>query len=430
MRKILLATAVALILAQGTHAAEPRIVAAAVADRIAAEYFDPKRGAEIAAELKAEAAKGVYDRYREPLDLAQALTARLRPLDGHFSVSWRAPSPTGTAGPTPRPTAAPQGVPARRLEADRRANHGFHQVSVLPGNIGLIDMRYFADLSGAGQASQATADAALALVAGTEAVIFDLRDNGGGSPGMVGYMVSHFVPEDAAIYNTFKGRGPDQHETPPAKIRGARRLETPLYVVVSARTASAAEAFAYTLKAAGRATIVGEATAGAANPGGPVQAGDGFSVFVPFGRPVNPITGGNWEGTGVAPDVAVPAAEALTRARVLALEAVLKGGLEEPAATETRWALEALAPAAPAELADYAGTYGVRSVAVEDGRLRMRQGRRPPLTLKPLSADLFAVEDAFQPSRVRFERGGDGKVIALVVMDPAGRQARFAASGS
>ncbi|WP_374470773.1 S41 family peptidase [Phenylobacterium sp.] len=423
MRKILLAVAAVLTLASSAvQAAEPRAVVGRVADQIAANFYDPARGAQIAAELKAEAARGAYDRYREPLDLAEALTARLRPLDGHFNVQWLKPEPAAVAaGPRPR---------LDDPDADRRANYGFRRAEVLPGNIGVLDLRYFAGFGAADDPARLRADAALGLIAGADAVIVDLRDNGGGSPAMVGYLASYFVAKDAAIYNTFKSRGPDAYETPAFEVRGPRVTRAPLFILTSARTGSAAESFAYTLQAAKRAVVVGEASAGAANPGGFVPAGDGFRVFVASGRPVNPITGGNWEGTGVTPDVAVPAGEALARAQALALGEIRKAA-SGVAATEAEWAQAALSPARaePAALAAYAGDYGTRRVAVEDGRLVVRAGRRPPVVLVPLAGDLFFVEGAATPLRMRFERDAAGKVTGLLALTPEGRTSRFARVG-
>ncbi|MCR5878011.1 S41 family peptidase [Phenylobacterium sp. J367] len=235
---------------------------------------------------------------------------------------------------------------------------------MLPGAIGLIDMRYFAGFQAADAAARARADAAMTLVSGADAVIVDLRDNGGGSPAMVGYLASYFVPKDAPIYNTFKSRGPDAHETPPFEVRGERMLRAPLYILTSGRTGSAAEAFAYTLQAARRATIVGEASGGAANPGGFRPAGNGFRVFVSDGRPVNPITRSNWEGTGVQPDVAVPAGQALVRAQALAL-AEIRRSASGVAATEAEWAHAALSPGR-------AGSPGPGGLC---GRLRLAEGR-------------------------------------------------------
>jgi C-terminal processing protease CtpA/Prc len=140
---------------------------------------------------------------------------------------------------------------------------------------------------------------------------------------MVGYLVSAFTPKGANIYNTFRRRDGSDSEAP-RDAYAHPRLSVPLYILISAHTGSAAESFAYTLKNAGRATIVGETSGGAANPGGPVNVGNGFSVFVPTGSPISPITNTNWEGTGVVPDVKVAPAAALGAARTLALQALNK----------------------------------------------------------------------------------------------------------
>ena len=421
MRRMLIAGALACGLLAGTaQAAPPREVVGRVADQIAARYFDEARGARLAAELKAEAARGDYDRYTAPLDLAQALTVRLKPVDSHFQVVW-------SAAPAAKPSAGAQPSASTAEQTERRQNYGFRAVEIRPGGLAVVRMSYFADFAGTGAPAKDAADAVMTMTAGAEAVIFDLRDNGGGSPAMVGYLVGHFVPEGANVYNTFRTRGADDHELPPAPPKTGRRLEQPVYVVVSGRTASAAESFGYTLKAARRAVVVGEPTAGGANPGALAPVGDGFSVFVSDGSPINPITRSNWEGVGVVPDVRVPAAEALQKAEQLALTRVLEGQGDAAVKAEARWALEDLGPAAPVKaLSDYAGAYGPRSVVVRDGRLTIVQDRRPPLALKPLAPDTFAVEGAATPTRVTFERDAVGRVTGMVQALSSGQAARYA----
>lgn len=425
--KPLFASAVALSLAfaapgHAQQAISPRASVGQVADAIAARYFDEAKGAKIAAELRAEAKKGTYDKLTDPRDFSAVLTERLRPQDGHFSVNWTPPAPVAAA-----PGAVRRGLPSF---LSRRGGYGFVTVQVLPGNIGYIDTRGFADFRPDGdQSAREAADAALAFVADTDAVIFDMRDNAGGSAAMVGYLIGHFVPEDAKIYNTFKLRGePDEVEAPSVPIRGERRLDTPLYVLTSGRSASAAESFAYTLQAAGRATVVGERTAGGANPGSGVPLAGGLSVFISDGTPINPITGKNWEGAGVTPDVAVPVAEALTRAQQLAFAKLATAPLGEPALTENRWTLEALSPA-PAigaqALARYEGGYGPYQVKLVDGRLQLMAGRRPPSVLSPLDdKGLFFVEGA-PARRVRFD---DGALVFLTADGSETRQARHGAA--
>jgi len=420
--KTLFASALALSVAfaapgYAQQAIQPRASVGEIADAIAARYFDEAKGAKIAAELRAEAKKGAYDKLTDPREFSVALTERLRPQDGHFAVNWSASAP-----------AAPAAAPVRRGPPSfmsRRGGYGFVAVKVLPGNIGYIDMRGFADFSPDGdQAARKAADAALGMVAETDAVIFDQRENVGGSAAMVGYLIGHFVPDGANVYNTFKVRGePDSVEAPAVPITGKRRLETPIYVLTSGRTGSAAESFAYTLQAAGRATIVGERSSGGANPGGTVRLGDGLSVFVSDGTPINPITKTNWEGKGVQPDVAVAPAEALTRAHALALTKLASAPLGEPALTENRWALEALSPPPKvdsARLAGFAGGYGAYEVSLEGDRLVLRRAQRPASVLAPLDDQgLFTV--AGEPSRrVKFEPG------ALVLLTAEGSSARQA----
>ncbi|MEZ0469318.1 S41 family peptidase [Luteimonas salinilitoris] len=409
-------------------AADPRGHVAGVAQVVEARYYDPARGKEIADRLRADAAQGTFDALRDPRDLATALTGHLRPIDRHFSVRW-SPEPASVPehrGDSPASSAPP-------LDRDRRGNYGVRRVEVLPGNVGYIDLRQFAhfDFEAPAPPARRAIEAALQLVAHADALVIDLRGNGGGSPAMVGYLASAFTPRGADIYNVFHAREGTTSEAP-GDWYPTPRLDTPLYLLTSARTGSAAEAFAYTLQNAGRATVVGEATAGAANPGAEFEAGHGFRVFVSTGSPVSPVTGRNWEGDGVQPDVAVAPADALSTARVLALEAMLERDLPDADAVDARWVLETLraqaAPFGSAPFEDYTGDYGPVAVGTLDERLFLRNGRRPPQYLVPLGEDLFAVAD--DPGlRVRFERDAQGRVAALETLGSDGRSSRFRRGG-
>ncbi|MBI1685456.1 S41 family peptidase [Caulobacter hibisci] len=421
----LLVLAAALSAASIAQAAEvaPRPVVEGVAKAIADNYYDAAKGAAVAGQLRAEAAKGAYDRLTDPRDLATALGDRLRPLDHHFNVSWSPPS-TDASPPGPAPAAAP----AQAADPFRRGNYGVRRVEILGGNLGYIDLRMFAEFEfgQANQPARKAIEAALQMVANTDAVIIDLRDNGGGSPAMVGYLTSAFTPKGADIYNTFHYREGTQSEAP-KDWYPAPRLDVPLYVLTSGRTGSAAEALAYTLKNARRAVIVGEASGGAANPGGPVPVAGGFKIFVSNGSPVSPITKTNWEGDGVQPDVAVASAKALDTARALALETVLKTA-SGPSAQDTRWALEAIraeaAPPTAKPLGDYVGSYGAIEIVQVDGRIAMKRGRRPINVLLPLGGESFTVQG--EPSRrVVFERDAKGAVTAFEAVTSDGGGSRF-----
>ncbi|KFN48235.1 S41 family peptidase [Arenimonas composti] len=404
----------------------PRETVDAVAIQIEDYYWNAERGAEIAATLRNEAAAGRYDAHTAAVDLATALTARLQPLDRHFHVRW-APPGSGPALPPPPGAGPPPGPPPGEDEDEEAFWHGLRSAQVLPGNIGYLDMGEFAhiDFEDPNDPARAAIDAALTFVQWTDAVVIDLRDNGGGSPAMVGYLSSAFTRPGSDIFNTFVMRERRLSEAPEV-WHPAPRLDVPLYVLTSGRTGSAAEAFAYTVANAGRATVVGERSVGAANPGRPFDAGEGFSVFVSTGSPINPVTGSNWEGDGVIPAIEVPARDALQVAQVHALEAyVSRRGADTPMGY--RWVLEALkAPresTGAGELAAYVGEYGQIRVALENGNLMMYDRRRPARTLRALGNGVFFdVENPLR--RVAFEREG-GQVVALEVRFSEGGRSRY-----
>jgi C-terminal processing protease CtpA/Prc len=211
----------------------------------------------------------------------------------------------------------------RRQRFERLVNHGFDKVERLDGNVGYLEMRGFLSPDIGGD----TAAAAMTFVADTDALIVDLRRNGGGEPSMVALVSSYLFDAKPVHLNDLwwrKDGATHQFWTLP-HVPGRRfGPEKPVFVLTSKRTFSAAEEFAYNLKTLKRATLVGETTGGGAHPGGPRRLTDHFFIWVPRGRAINPITRTNWEGTGVKPDVEVPAALALETAHLLALRDTLK----------------------------------------------------------------------------------------------------------
>jgi hypothetical protein len=256
-----------------------------------------------------------------------------------------------------------------------------------------------------------------------------LRNNPGGSPDMVGYLVSAFTDPKADIYNVLTYRDHRESERPKVPYPNPR-LDVPLYVLISGRTASAAESLAYTLQASRRAVIIGEISEGAANPGGPFPVGDGFSVFVSISTLINPTTHKNWEDVGVKPDVAVSEEQALWRAQILALETVVHGAPKDSDALDARWTLEALRaeheqPTGPS-LSLYVGTYdGARISMTRNGNLELQRGRRPPWPLLRVHGDIFSVRD--EPyRRVIFQRDTAGNIRRFQLLRAGGPSTWFA----
>ncbi len=283
-------------------------------------YVFPETAKRMEANLRQRQTAKEYDSYTSAQAFARKLTDDLQAIskDKHLRVRYShrpIPVRTGDSGPTPE----------QRAEFERNVrfeNFGFERVERLRGNIGYIDlMGFFAPVLGA-----ETVKSAYGFVANSEALIFDLRRNGGGDPEMVALISSYLFGDKPVLLNTMYWRSTgntDQFWTDP-KVEGSKFIDKPVYVLTSARTFSGAEEFSYNLKNLKRATIIGETTGGGAHPGGQRRLSDHFSAFVPIGRAINPVTKTNWEGTGVEPDVKVPKEQALHTAHLLALNSMLK----------------------------------------------------------------------------------------------------------
>lgn len=267
------------------------------------------------AEAMAEALqrrRGEYEAVTSGVKFAELLTAHLREIskDSHLSVNFTPfsnPQPPADSEPSPQER-------ERYLRHMKRVNCGFEKVEILPGNVGYLKFNMFADPAVCGT----TATAAMNFLQHIEALIVDIRDNGGGAPAMVAYITSYLF-EAPTHLNDLYNRAEDttrQWWTLP-HVPGKRLTDQPVYVLTSERTFSGAEEFAYNLQALGRATIVGETTGGGAHPVCNEWINEQFTIGVPCERAINPITKTNWEGAGVKPDVEVRAAEALDKAREL-----------------------------------------------------------------------------------------------------------------
>jgi hypothetical protein len=296
-----------------THEMRSRVVKR-VATELARAYVFEKIGQRMAADIRKRLASAEYGAITNPYAFARRLTMDLRAIcmDKHLRVRPRAPmdrSATSRArGRGPQPPGAD--------------NHGFVRAEVLAGNVGYIKFNGFAG----NPSAEPTAAAAMAFVANTDALIFDLRDNGGGSPNMIVFLSGYLFDEPVhlnSFHNRIDGSVRDTYSA--AEVPGQRYGSIkPVYVLTSGYTFSAAEEFTYNLKHLGRATIVGETTGGGAHPVSRYTINKYFSMSVPSARAVNPITKTNWEGVGIAPHVKVAADAALERAHGVALETINK----------------------------------------------------------------------------------------------------------
>jgi hypothetical protein len=278
-------------------------------------YVFPETAKRMEEALRARQKKGEYDAVEDAEAFAELLTDQLQQVshDKHLHVNF-SPAVLPKDGAPRNPDAD-----ARMRTQIERDNCLFQKVERLPANIGYVKFNAFLSPDICGP----TAIAAMNFLGNVDAIIFDLRDNGGGDPKMVA-LISTYLFDQPTHLNDLYNRKEDastQYWTLPY-VPGKKLAGKPVFVLTSKRTFSGAEEFTYNLKNLKRATIVGETTGGGAHPVSGHRIDDHFMIGVPFARAVNPISKTNWEGTGVEPDIKVPADQALEVARAKALEQI------------------------------------------------------------------------------------------------------------
>ncbi len=368
---------------------------------------------------------GGYKEFGNMMPFMQALHKDMRDIckDGHFGLMF---------DPNPKPAGeeiSPE-MEKAYLEEERRNNYGFKKLEILPGNIGYLNLLGFtpSDIGGA------TAVAAMNFLGNSDALIIDLRDNGGGDPSMIQLISSYFFKNSVHL-NSFEERGKDtvQQFWTSLGVQGKKLVDAPIYLLTSNYTFSAAEEFSYNLKNLKRATIVGENTGGGAHPvNGYAFPNLKVSARVPYARAINPITGTNWEGVGVKPDIEVSRDKALAVAHLEALEALEKSSTDDARKREYRWQADRIASEnnplqlAETDLAGCAGKYGPRLITVENGRLYSQREGGPKFELIPMTRELFRFGgNSGDYLRLRFQRDTSGSVTGVIAIFQDGREEPF-----
>ncbi|MEO8190800.1 MAG: S41 family peptidase [Acidobacteriota bacterium] len=427
-----------------------REIATEAADSIDRMYVSPDVGRKIAESLRARSAAGDYDTADSPSRLAELLSRDLQEVgnDRHLSVRVdhsgsggsvirridRGPAPAGAhgAGGTGPPLRIRREGPAATGSSDlkRRTNFGFRAVERLDGNVGLVDIREFVPLG----LSRETAAAAMAFLSTSDAIVVDLRECPGGAPDVVSFLASYFFgPERKELFSRYD-RPMDEKTTEYTveNLPGRRMPDTDLWILVGPNTASAGESFAYLLQQFGRATVVGEKTAGAGHNNVMLPIGEGLVLSVSVARPIHPRTGKGWEGTGVQPDIRTSSADARDTAHAAALHKLLDRAADPRLRRELAWAVERVesrgrALQSEAELQAYAGRYGERQVTVENGRLVCRTASGRARALISVAADAFSWDEL---TRATFERDRTGRPARLLLESADGGSEIFARDDS
>ncbi len=279
-------------------------------------YVFPDVAQQTGEHLKQQLAAGAFESCTDLKTFAEALTREVQLVnhDKHMRIR-PAPPARNAAADAPERVLENQLL---RMAGQKAEMAGFREAKRLEGNIGYLDLRGFANA----QRGIPVADRYMGLLAGCDALIVDLRKNGGGDPAMVRYLCSFFFSEKTHLNSLYWREGDHTEDFWTLAELGAPKMpDVPLFVLTSNYTFSGAEEFCYNLQTRKRATIVGETTGGGANPGGMFPVNPELGVFIPTGRAINPVTKTNWEGVGVKPEVATPADAAFDKALELATEA-------------------------------------------------------------------------------------------------------------
>lgn len=379
-------------------------------------YIFPETAKKMGDFIKTKITTGGYGAIEDPMKFADELTSDLQSIsnDKHLRVRF---SPDDAKRLLDQEKNGSNPDDEKHFnEMLKKDNYGFKKVERLSGNIGYVDFRNFASPDYAKE----TIANVMGFLENTDAIIFDLRLNGGGDPAGVQLISSYLFGPTPVHLNDLYFRPTDETEEfwTLRKIDGKRMPDVPVYVLTSKFTFSGAEEFTYNLKNLKRATIVGETTGGGAHPGDVKPINKGFVMFVPVGRAISPVTKTNWEGTGVSPDISVRSELALEQAQILALQKLSDNTKDEQQKNTYKWMIESLnavmnAPAIDDNtLKNYAGTYDDRTITYEGGKLYYQRKGRQKYAMTPMGDDTFMFRD-LEFFRLKFIRDALGVSIEV-----------------
>ena len=351
-------------------------------------YVFPDRIPALAAELEGRIRSEPIASEAFAETLSQGLVKASNDL--HFSVAF---DPEGVAADR-RAKAQDETTTQAQRDSERAANFGFRDARLLDGGVAYVRLDFFADP----QYAQETAAGAMRFAESAKGLIFDLRYNNGGVLEMAQLLMSYLYPagkeQEFFDYNyNENGVRVERSQWSLAAVPGQRSGTIPVVVLTGSTSFSAAEWMAFSLQRLGRATVIGEQTAGGAHPVTRVPIDGSFMLQTPFGQIRDPVDGRDFEGVGVTPDRVVPASEALLAGQEFLLQGLAAGGDAEAewALTPVRFALSG-ATASGAELDEAVGTYEGRTIARTTAGLSYHWRDRFVLALDPIGRDLFAVQ--------------------------------------
>jgi hypothetical protein len=298
-------------------AAERAQVVDALTAALVHDYVFADKAAAIDRALHGRLKRGEYGKVATVQAFVKTVTEDMAAIahDKHLAIEY-SERPIEPFDDHPSP-----GLEAEEAAEQRYLNHGVFEVRRMKFNIGYLNFNIFGRPAGAGDKLAA----AMVLLHDTQSLIVDLRECRGGDTDTVTLAESYLLPANTHILDLHtRATNVTEHAIAKATLAGPRYdADKPVFVLIGEGTRSGCEAFAYAMQSHKRATVIGGHSAGAAYFGGPRRLTEHFMAFIPIGRPIDPITRGDWEGVGVIPAVAAAPGKALDVAERKSIEALL-----------------------------------------------------------------------------------------------------------
>jgi len=308
-----------------------------------------------------------------------------------------------------------------------RDNYGFKKIEMLEGNIGYLDIRAFADSHLGGE----TLESAMRFLQYSDGIIIDLRNNFGGSPFMVTTLASYFFDLNTVHLSSFESREAGEltvtQEWSSPYVPGPRFKDTPLYILTSKKSASAAEGFSYIMKNLNRAILVGEVTAGSAHGRRAEIIDDNYILTLPTSRPIDPRTHDNWENKGVTPHIATTSDYAFYQAYADILKTLIQRPTDNVSLHQ--WVYPLIKARSSSykpnqeDISKLVGSYGKRKIYQENGKLIYQYLEEPGFEVELLDKETIVFK-AFNESRLQVVYKNN-RVTAIKMLSFGGNAREF-----
>lgn len=314
----LILTGTSNLIAQTITATEKQEVLRALIDRLSSSYINESKALEMTSHLHEKIWDGTYDSIDAPEEFAFLLTRELRNIsqDLHLEIVYNPNQPLANS------EEEEENENAWLKNLLEENGHGVKSKKILEGNLGYLELPFFGPIDHCAD----TLFKAMEELADTDALIVDLRScRGSLDENMIPLFCGYFFEEPVHLFD-FENRQKNSLRQfwSSAYVPGKKYLHKPVYILISGRTFSGGEEFAYDMKHLGRATLVGQVTKGGAQPKYPVQLSKNFLATIPMERSINAMTGTNWEAIGVEPDVEAHSELALYTSQVLIFEELIQ----------------------------------------------------------------------------------------------------------